>query len=255
MGLALFTGVVHTALGPDHYVPFIAMAKARRWSVPRALIITALCGVGHVLGSIVLGLVGIAAGLAIGSMEAFESARGDIAAWLLVGFGVAYTAWGVRRAVRNRPHSHWHAHEDGTVHEHPHTHHGEHVHVHDAHAQHAEPAPEHTHRHHHDHARGAAPTDAGKRNVTGWVLFTIFVFGPCEVLIPQLMVPAAQHAWWALAAVTLVFALATIGTMLAVVSLSLLGLSAIRLPWMERYAHATAGVALTACGLAIKFGL
>jgi hypothetical protein len=26
---------VHTMLGPDHYVPFIAMAKARDWSLPK----------------------------------------------------------------------------------------------------------------------------------------------------------------------------------------------------------------------------
>lgn len=244
LGLAAFTGIVHTAMGPDHYVPFIAMARARRWSLPRTLVITTLCGVGHVLGSVAFGLVGIAAGLAIGSVESFESTRGDIAAWLLVGFGVAYTAWGVRRAIRNRPHSHWHAHDDGTVHDHAHTHHGDHVHVHD----HAE-TPHGEHDHVHDAAGG------GTRNVTGWVLFTIFVFGPCEVLIPQLMVPAAAHAWWALALVTIVFGVATIGTMLCVVSVSLLGLSRVRLPWLRRYAHVTAGLAVTACGLAIKFGL
>ena len=25
---------VHTLLGPDHYLPFVAMAKARGWSMP-----------------------------------------------------------------------------------------------------------------------------------------------------------------------------------------------------------------------------
>ena len=33
-------GVVHTLLGPDHYLPFVAMAKARGWSLARTLRIT-----------------------------------------------------------------------------------------------------------------------------------------------------------------------------------------------------------------------
>ena len=46
-----------------HGVLFIAMAGARRWSLPRTLAITAACGVGHVLGSLVLGAAGIDEGL------------------------------------------------------------------------------------------------------------------------------------------------------------------------------------------------
>ena len=45
---------VHTMLGPDHYVPFIAMAKARDWSLSKTLRVVLLCGSGHLFGSIVL---------------------------------------------------------------------------------------------------------------------------------------------------------------------------------------------------------
>ena len=45
--VALTTGVLHTLIGMDHYVPFIAMSKARHWSMPRTLTITFLCGIGH----------------------------------------------------------------------------------------------------------------------------------------------------------------------------------------------------------------
>ncbi|MDB4582328.1 hypothetical protein N9164_04185 [Draconibacterium sp.] len=52
-------GFVHTVLGPDHYIPFIALSKARNWSLPKTLGVTALCGIGHVLGSIAIGLIGV----------------------------------------------------------------------------------------------------------------------------------------------------------------------------------------------------
>jgi len=48
----------HTLMGPDHYLPFIAIAKARGWSLKRTLTLTIICGVGHVVGSFVLGCDG-----------------------------------------------------------------------------------------------------------------------------------------------------------------------------------------------------
>ena len=45
-------GVIHTLLGPDHYLPFIVLSKARNWSRPRTLWITFISGVGHVSGSV-----------------------------------------------------------------------------------------------------------------------------------------------------------------------------------------------------------
>ena len=53
--------VLHTALGPDHYLVFTAMGKAQGWSLAKTLRITALCGLGHVASSVLLGLAGIAA--------------------------------------------------------------------------------------------------------------------------------------------------------------------------------------------------
>ncbi len=234
LGLAGTTGVIHTLMGPDHYVPFVAMARARDWSLSRTLAITLACGVGHVLGSLILGAVGIAVGMAVGGLDAFESARSHIAAWLMLGFGLAYTVWGVQRAIRNKPHRHFHVHADGTVHDHRHTHADDHAHVHDARV--------HT-------------ADDNPASITPWVLFTIFVFGACEPLIPQLMYPAAQGSWWALALVVGVFAFGTLSTMTLCVAVGYLGLAHLSLKPLERYAHAAAGLAVTACGLAIMLGL
>jgi hypothetical protein len=57
-------GLPHALLGPDHYLPFIAMSRARRWSLLKTSLGTLLCGLGHVGSSVALGLVGIALGLA-----------------------------------------------------------------------------------------------------------------------------------------------------------------------------------------------
>ena len=224
-GTAATIGILHTLFGPDHYLPFIVMSRARRWSLTRTAVITVLCGIGHVFSSVLLGLVGVAFGIAVTRLEAFEGLRGSLAAWLLIGFGFAYFAWGVQRAIRNRPHQHAHAHGDGDVHAHQHTHHSEHAH----------------------------PHGATSRNLTPWILFTIFVFGPCEPLIPILMYPAARNSLPGMILVAAVFAISTIGTMLSVVMLSAWGVSFARLGPLERYTHALAGAAICLSGLAIQF--
>ena len=230
-------GVLHTVLGPDHYLPFAALAQARSWSRARTLAIVLGCGVGHVAGSVALGAVGIAAGAALSRLEAIEAFRGDLAAWLLIGFGLAYAAWGLRRALRDRPHSHWHSHVGGVVHQHGHSHHGEHLHVHD------------------ESASGAGRGGLRRTGMTPWVLFIVFVFGPCEALIPVLMVPAAQGSWWGVALVCLVFGAATLATMVATVGLTLAGLSRLDVIRLQRYSHVAAGVTVAACGFAMRLGL
>ncbi len=103
MGAALSIGFFHTIFGPDHYLPFIAMSKARKWNLSKLCMITIVCGLGHVLSSIILGFVGIAFGIAVFNLEVIESFRGGVAAWLLLIFGFTYFIWGVRRAIVSKP--------------------------------------------------------------------------------------------------------------------------------------------------------
>ncbi|MGQ9560270.1 MAG: urease accessory protein UreH domain-containing protein [Candidatus Oleimicrobiaceae bacterium] len=214
-------GFFHTVIGPDHYLPFVALARARKWRLRRTLLITLACGIGHVVSSVVIGAVGVAAGMAVSKVEGVETARGEVASWLLIGFGMAYAVWGLRGALRHRPH----LHRNGTVHAHDHV--GRHTHAH-----------------------------AEEGHVTPWVLFIIFVLGPCEPLIPLLMYPAATHHWRAVVGVTVVFGTATVLTMLTIVGLLSRGLLMIRTTGLERYAHAMAGAIIAISGLAIKlFGV
>jgi sulfite exporter TauE/SafE len=219
-------GLFHTLLGPDHYLPFIVMARARKWSLVKTTCITALCGAGHVLSSIVLGIIGIALGISINKLGAVESFRGGIAAWLLIAFGVGYFIWGVIRARKSRPHVHWHAHGDASMPIHKHTHSKDHLHLH----------------------KGEK-----SKNLTPWILFTIFVFGPCEPLIPLLIYPAAKSSTFGLVLVTGVFGVVTIVTMLSIVILLSLGANLLPMGRLERYTHALAGATICLCGIAIRF--
>jgi ABC-type nickel/cobalt efflux system permease component RcnA len=241
---AITAGFLHTLAGPDHYVPFLVLARSRKWSMPRTLVITTLCGLGHVASSVLIGLVGIALGFALqesGSLEAIyetlpewmqtaEGVRGGIAAWLMIGFGLAYLVWGLWRAIRRRPHTHVHLHPDGR-HVHEHTHEAGHAHPHDAAA--------------------GADQSTGKRALP-WVLFLIFVFGPCEPLIP-LVVASAAVGPMTVVIVTALFAGATLVAMLAAVVAGVLGLKVVPTRFFERYSHAFAGAAICFCGVGIVF--
>ncbi len=218
-------GFIHTILGPDHYLPFIVMNRARKWSAAKTAWITFFCGVGHVGSSVVLGLIGIACGIAVMKLEAFEAFRGNLAAWALIGFGFAYMGWGIRRGIRNRPHTHLHLKGSG-VPVHSHSHDGEHFHTHEP---------------------------AQKENITPWILFTVFVLGPCEPLIPLLMYPASQHSLFGTVLVAAVFSAVTIITMLCIVMVASWGISFARFGKLERWTHALAGGAICLSGLAIQF--
>jgi ABC-type nickel/cobalt efflux system permease component RcnA len=225
-GTAASIGFVHTLLGPDHYLPFIVISRAREWSLPKTLFISFLCGLGHVLSSIVLGFAGIALGTAVFKLEAIESFRGSAAAWLLIGFGFAYFIWGLHRAIRKKPHTHIHLHKDGEKHVHTHTHENGHIHVHD---------------------------EGKKQSLTPWILFAIFVFGPCEPLIPLIMYPAAKENIGGVVVVSLAFGIVTILTMLTIIAIASYGVKFIRLGKLERYTHALAGAMIFISGLSVQF--
>lgn len=214
--------LIHTLLGPDHYLPFIMLARARRWSMRRTAFITTVCGLGHVGSSLLLGTLGIGMGLAVGQIQQVESSRGSLATWGLMAFGVAYATWGLRKGIRRARGLEAHSH-------------GGHVHLHRG----------GTRNHSHDKV---TRTD----NATFWTLFAIFILGPCEPLIPLLMIPAATMGTGAVLMVTGAFTIVTIGTMLVLVTLGYYGLQVHRLRWLERHGQVAAGLAIAASGMAIQ---
>jgi sulfite exporter TauE/SafE len=222
---AISIGFIHTLLGPDHYLPFIVLSEAKKWSLKKTMMITFFCGIGHVLSSVVLGVIGIAVGISVSKLVAVESFRGNIAAWLFIAFGLVYMIISIRNLYKKRRHTHPHFHLDEGTHIHDHNHHLEHSHIHD--------------------------TDVIK--TTPWILFLIFVFGPCEPLIPILMYPAAENNIPGAVMVSLLFSVVTISTMMSIVLAFKLGFSKINLKPVEKYSHLIAGAMIFFSGIAIQF--
>ena len=207
--------IVHTLIGIDHSLPLAALGRARGWALGRTLLVTGVCGTGHVASSIVIGAAGVGLGAATDSLLRIESARGELAAALLLGFGLAYTVWALwpprhRRGSVNTPTP----------------------------AADTEP----------DAGRGGTP------GLTAWALFVVFVLGPCEPLIVLMVVPGLAGDWLAAAAVAAVFGLLTVGVMLAAVAAAWYGLGRLRRPGLhpgDRLAHAAAGLVVMASGAAV----
>jgi nickel/cobalt transporter (NicO) family protein len=222
---AVSLGFFHTLLGPDHYLPFIVLSEAKKWNLKKTLMITFLCGTGHVMSSVILGLIGIAVGFSVHKLVDFESFRGNIAAWLFIAFGLVYMIISIRNLHKKRRHTHSHFHLHEGIHVHDHNHQQEHSHIH----------------------------DANLVKTTPWILFIIFVFGPCEPLIPILMYPAAQNNIPGAIIVSLLFSAVTIATMMSIVLAFKMGLSKINLKPVEKYSHLIAGAMIFFSGIAIQF--
>jgi nickel/cobalt transporter (NicO) family protein len=222
---AVSLGFIHTVLGPDHYLPFIVLSEAKKWSKKKTMVVTFFCGIGHVLSSVILGLIGIAVGISVNKLVAVESFRGNIAAWLFIAFGLAYMIISIRNLYRKKKHTHSHYHIGGNKHDHEHNHFEEHSHVHE--------------------------TDVVK--TTPWILFLIFVFGPCEPLIPIIMYPAAENNIPGAVIVSLLFSVVTIATMMWIVLAFKLGFSKINLKPVEKYSNLIAGAMIFFSGIAIQF--
>jgi len=102
---AASVGALHS-VAPDHWVPFAALARARRWSAWRTARITLACGLGHVTVSAALGLLALLLGLQ--ALRIWGARLESVAGLLLMAFGLAYAVWGLRRAVGARLHAHSH---------------------------------------------------------------------------------------------------------------------------------------------------
>jgi ABC-type nickel/cobalt efflux system permease component RcnA len=230
---AVMIGFLHTVVGPDHYLPFILIGRARGWGLGRTSLLTFACGLGHVLSSIAIGMIGIAASRALQEVQAWESMRGQWAAWGLMLFGGGYLAFGLWRGLRPAPtHSHAHLHPRSD---------------HDAHA--------HLHAHPHDHAH-APEASEGRRSwkeLTPWLLFIIFVLGPCEPLIPLFFASALKGEWLEVALVATGYGLATLAAMHLIVIACWLGLERLRWGRIERWSHALAGGVVLLSGAGIVF--
>lgn len=223
---AVTVGSLHS-LAPDHWVPFAALARAERWSTTRTMTVTALCGFGHVTVSVLLGLAGLVFGVSM--LRTFGERMEAAAGVLLIGFGLVYGLWGLRRAARGHLHSHLHGH----AHVHPHgdDHGGGHRHG-------------HGHPHVHVHDVEVSP------RLTAWSLFLLFSVDPCVAVVPLLFAAAPLGALKTTAIVAL-YEIATIGTMMLLATPASAAARAVGAGWLDRYGEAAAGGVIVFVGLAV----
>jgi len=219
---AMSIAFLHTVTGPDHYLPFIALSKSRGWSLGRTIFWTMLCGAGHVWSSVLLGLGGAAIGWSLSKVSWLENVRGGIAGWVMLSFGLLYGIWGLYRAYKNNPHKHFDLGDNNDI-----------------------------YVYEHNHGAVVAPKDRHK--VTPWVMFIIFLLGPCEPMIPLLYFPAAKNSWEGMVILISVYTIFTLLTMLMMVTLGFYGISFLKTEKLERYMHALGGLTIFICGAGMVF--
>ncbi len=222
-GVAFF----HAAI-PTHWLPFVLTSRVQGWNKSKTIAVTALAGTGHVLVTAALGLAITLFGSAL--TETVGAWFPRIAGGALLLFGIYYLV----RQLMGKGHVHFHyphehLHEPGHEHSHEHGHEHEHEHT--------------------DHGHGcqAHPTSDRAAILS---LLAFLTFSPCEGFVP-FYVSGIRYGWGGFAVLTAVLSVATVAGMVLFTSLTLAGLSKIKLGVLEKYESVLMGILLCAVGILI----
>jgi hypothetical protein len=101
----------------------------------------------------------------------------------------------------------------------------------------------HTHQHSHGHHITTTASPSGRSSSSSPA-------DPCVAVIPMILA-AAGAGWLAVAAVIVAYELATIVTMVGLVTAAHSGIRALRAPWLDRYGDAAAGALIVCVGAAM----
>lgn len=237
VGAVAAVGVLHTMV-PDHWAPIALLARQQGWPRKTAARAAAVAGTGHTVSTLVIAAIVWAAGAALA--HRFGDLLDHISGIALVLFGLWIALSSLRELRSEHGHSHfghfhWHRHGDKPLHRHWHEHH-----EHDWHAVDGTLAlaPEHEHDH----------SPASRRTA----LLLILGSSPMVEGIP-LFFAAAKYGAVQLGIMSAVFALATIGTYIALVLLSATGLERISLGRFERYGEVISGAFVALIGAVFFF--
>lgn len=208
---------LHTFSGPDHYLPFIVLSRSKKWSVKKTVLWTSLCGLAHVLSSVVLGILGIFLGWTFAKTFNIESIRGGFAAWMLFVFGVGYVLYAIYNFRKNKIHKHFDISAEGEI-----------------------------YVLEHQHGQTVAPNQRYK--VTTWVLFFIFASGPSEPMIPLIIYPSIEYSLSEVGVLIVIYTLSTVLTMLTMVLVGFYGANSINYKGFEKYIEIISGSIILICG-------
>jgi len=246
MNQGIFTTVALTGFGvaffhaaiPTHWLPFVLTARVQGWNASKTIAVTALAGTGHVIVTAALGLAITLFGTALS--ETIGAWFPRIAGGALLLFGLYYLV----RQMSGKGHVHFHY-----PHEHLHEHDHGNGHAQDEHANQHGHADDHGHTedHHHDADCQAHPTSDRAAILS---LLAFLTFSPCEGFVP-FYVSGIRYGWSGFAILTAVLSVATVAGMVLFTSLTLAGLSKLKLGVLEKYESALMGVLLCAVGILI----
>ena len=118
----------HAAI-PTHWLPFVMAGRGQRWSKSKTVMVTVLCGFGHVLFTTLLGILVVWLGIETSKWT------GNVFPWIAGGALVAFGVYYLYRQWRGEGHGHGHffgghSHDDHSHDDHSHDDHshGDHRH-------------------------------------------------------------------------------------------------------------------------------
>jgi threonine/homoserine/homoserine lactone efflux protein len=98
------------AIFPTHWLPFVLVARAQKWTRPRLALVAGLAAAGHALVTLIVGLIIALVGL--GLTEVLEPTE-KLGGIVLIVFGVLYAGFD----LRHLGHRHVHHVHDGQIHD------------------------------------------------------------------------------------------------------------------------------------------
>lgn len=212
------TAIIH-ALIPDHWLPFVLLARSQSWSQRRLIGLVALAGFLHagVTGAVALLAIAVGTVPARGLMASTGRPLPFFSGAVLLIFGVAYGIYAHLREAR--------AHRPVPI-------------------SRGSRSPDHVHAHGHlleRWFRGA---------LSGGALVAVVGISPCALLVPVLLAAAAEGPI-AFAASGIGFLVCTLLTMMGVATVAVHGMRRIDLPWFSRYGDLASGLLIAAIGLLV----
>jgi ABC-type nickel/cobalt efflux system permease component RcnA len=222
------TALLHTLI-PDHWLPFVLIGRARRWSGSTTALVSGVSAAIHVALSVALGLITL--GIGIGAAEIVGESLERAGALLLVFFGVVYAWWAWRKGG--------HFHPGGGL-----------LHSHEAAAPcsgaEGDANPEHLHYH------ADESLIRGKPGWGGLGLAAIVGLNPCVLILPIMLASATKgpQAFWL---VTAAYAIPTVVLMVGLSVFGVVGGRRIPVPGAARYMELASGLLIATLGVAFWF--
>lgn len=223
IGAVATVGVLHTIV-PDHWVPITLIARQRGWTKAQTFRASIKAGTGHVLSTLAIALVVWLAGVAFA--QRFGHYVDTASSIALIGFGGWIAISSLIEMHGNSDHGHNHSH---------------------GHAHSRQSA---SSNHAHDHGallHGQHDHEHGQHGSSRTALILILGSSPMVEGIPAFFA-AGKYGIGLIAIMSLVFALATIGTYAILSVYSTVGLQRMSFGPLERYGEVLSGAFIALVG-------